>query len=232
LPVRFYDWSAIMAHFPVPADAVRSLLPSDRLRPAELFPGMGILSMAAMEYRRIDGIEPYNEFGIMVPVLYEPPLTIPGLPLLMPGVFKRFGLYVHHLPVTTQLALDYGVEIWGYPKFVADISFQNTGHGRRCTVSAEGKHIVTLEVAEAPVRMRRLDLYSYTVKDGELLRTRIQARGKLRTRRFRGGASFRLGDHPIAEELRSLGLRETAIERLYAPQVQSMLHSASARLPL
>jgi len=80
--------------------------------------------------------------------------------------------------------------------------------------------------------MRRLDLYSYTVKDGELLRTRNQARGKLCTRRLRGDASFRLGDHPIADELRSLDLRETAIERLYAPEVQSMLHPASARLPL
>ena len=41
-----------------------------------------------------------------------------------------------------------------------------------------------------------------------------------------------LGDHPIAEDLRALGMGETAVERLYAPQVQSMLHPASERLPL
>jgi hypothetical protein len=36
LPVRYYDWSVIMAHFPVPAARVRELLPSDRLKPALL----------------------------------------------------------------------------------------------------------------------------------------------------------------------------------------------------
>ncbi|HJW75189.1 MAG TPA: acetoacetate decarboxylase family protein [Thermoleophilia bacterium] len=49
-------------------------------------------------------LEPYNEFGIMVPVLYEPARNVPGLPRLMPDRFDRFGLYVHHLPVTTEEA--------------------------------------------------------------------------------------------------------------------------------
>lgn len=47
----------------------------------------------------------------MVPVLYEPTVNIPGLPLLFPHWFKRFGLYIHHLPVTTQAAYDFGDEI-------------------------------------------------------------------------------------------------------------------------
>ena len=59
LPVRYYDWSAIMAHFPVPAAAVRRLLPTDRLKPAQLVPGTAILPMVAMEYRQsIPGAEP------------------------------------------------------------------------------------------------------------------------------------------------------------------------------
>lgn len=113
LPVRYYEWSAIMAHFPASAAAVRKLLPTDKLKPAQLVPGTAILSMVAMEYRRIADVAPYNEFGIMVPVLYEPTVNIPGLPLLFPHWSKRFGLYIHHLPVTTQAAYDFGIEIWG-----------------------------------------------------------------------------------------------------------------------
>jgi hypothetical protein len=45
------------------------------------------------------------------------------------------------------------------------------------------------------------------------------------------GASYALGHHPIAEELRALGMGETAVERLYAPQMQSMLHPEGERLP-
>ena len=232
LPVRYYEWSGIMAHFPAPAAALRKLLPTSRLRPAELFPGIGILTMAAMEYRRIADVEPYNEFGIMVPVLYEPRLPVPGLPLLAPDRFKRFGLYVHHLPVTTQAAYDFGVEIWGYPKFVAEISFEETERVRRCRLRADGKQIATLEVVKSTTAGRTLDLFSYTVKDGQLLHTRIEAQGQMASARFRGGGACDLGDHPIAEELRAVGMRRTAVERLYAPHVQSLLHLAARRLAL
>ena len=232
LPVRYYDWSAMMAHFPAPTAALRRLLPTDRLKPAELVPRTGLVSMAAMEYRSIADVEPYNEFAIMVPVIYEPSRNVPGLPLLFPDRFARFGLYVHHLPVTTQEAYVFGVEIWGYPKFVAEIAFEETERTRLCRLRADGRAIATLEVAKSTTRTRPLDLYSYTVKDGQLLRTRIQAHGQVSMPRLRGGASCDLGDHPVAEELRASGMRRSAVERLFAPQVQSMLHAASERLPL
>jgi len=232
LPVRYYDWSVIMAHFPVPTTTVRKLLPTNKLKPAQLMPGTAILSMVAMEYRRIADVAPYNEFGIMVPVLYEPTANIPGLPLLFPHWFKRFGLYIHHLPVTTQAAYDFGVEIWGYPKILAEISFEDVGRVRRCRLRAEGKDIVTLEVKKLATRARPMNFYSYTVKDGQLLRTLLQSQGQVGIARFRGGASYTLGDHPIAEELRALGMGKTAVECLYAPQVQSMLHPPGERLPL
>ncbi len=232
LPVRYYEWSAIMAHFPTPVAPVRKLLPTERLKPAQLVPGTAILSMVAMEYRRIADVAPYNEFGIMVPVLYEPSLNIPGLPLLFPHWFRHFGLYVHHLPVTTQAAYDFGVEIWGYPKIVAEICFEDAGRMRRCRLRADGKDVVTLEVVKLPTRARSMDFYSYTIKDGRLLRTRIQTQGQFGVARFRGGASYTLGDHPIAEELRALGMGKTAVECLWAPNVQSMLHPAGERLSL
>ncbi|MDH7475782.1 MAG: acetoacetate decarboxylase family protein [Anaerolineae bacterium] len=232
LPVRYYDWAAIMAHFPAPAAAVRKLLPTNKLKPAQLFPGTAIVSMVAMEYRRIADVAPYNEFGIMVPVLYEPTVNIPGLPMLFPHWFKRFGLYIHHLPVTTQAAYDFGVEIWGYPKIVAEIIFEDVGQVRRCRLRAEGKDIVTLEVGKLATRARPMNYYSYTVKDGQLLRTLIQTQGQFGIARFRGGASYTLGDHPIAEELRTLGMGKTAVERLWAPQMHSMLHPAGERLSL
>ena len=220
LPLRYYDWSGIMAHFPVSAAAVRNLLPSNKLKPVQLVPGTAILSLAAMEYRQISDLAPYNEFAIMVPAVYEPMVNIPSLPLLFPQSFKRFGFYVHHMPVTTQGACDCGVEIWGFPKIVAQISFEETNQVRRCQLQAEGKDIVTLEVEKMVTKGRAMNYRTYTVKDGQLLKTLIQAQGRFGTARFRGGASYALGDHPIAEELRALGMGETAVERLYAPQMQ------------
>jgi len=232
LPVRYYDWSAIMAHFPAPAAKVQELLPTDRLKPAQLVPGTAVVSMVAMEYRHIADIEPYNEFGIMVPVLYEPAVNLPALPLLFPHWFKRFGFYVHHLPVTTQEAYDFGVEIWGYPKIVGEISFDDVGEMRRCRLRSKGKDIATLEVRKLYTKARYMNFHSYTVKNGQLLRTLIQTQGQYGIARFSGGASYTLGEHPIAEELRAIGMGERAVECLYAPQVKSMLYRASENLAL
>lgn len=232
LPVHYRDWGALMAHFPISARAVRAILPSARLRPVELVPGTAVLTLVAMEYRRIDNVEPYNEFGIMIPVRYEPSFAVPLLPLLAPARFGDSGLFVWHLPVTTQAAHDAGVEIWGYPKFVAQIEFEDLPAARRCRLRDGAGEILRLEVAALPAPERDMDLYSYTVKDKELLHTRIQAHGTIGQSRLPGGASLVLGDHPIARDLRGLHIGRQAVQRLYAPGLESLLHPAGARLPL
>jgi len=232
LPVRYRDWTAIMAHFPISAPAVRAILPTDRLRPVELVPGTAILTLAAMEYRSIDDVEPYNELGVMVPVRYEPRINVPALPLIAPERFERFGLYVWHLPVTTQAAYEFGVEIWGYPKFIAEITFENGPVARRCRLRADGMDILTLEVKHVPTTRRPIDFHSYTVKDDQLLRTRIEVQGDVGLARLPGGASMVLGDHPIARDLRRLRIGREPVQRLYAPRIQSMLHRAGECFPL
>ena len=48
---------------------------------------------------------------------------------------------------------------------------------------------------------------------------------------LRGGATYTLGDHPIADELRSLDMGDRAVQYIYAPQLQSMLYPGEKRLP-
>jgi hypothetical protein len=221
-PIRYFDSSMIAASFPAPAAKVQEVLPSDKLKPVQVMPGTAAVALAAMEYRHIDGLAPYNEFGVMLPVVYQTADNIPGLP----------GLYVLHLPVTTEEARWGGVEIYGYPKFIAEISFEDAGEMRRCRIRAEGKDIITLEVKKPVSQPQSWELYTYTVKDGQLLRTLIQQQGQIGTSDVRGGASYTLGDHTIAEELRALGMDKTSVLHQYAPQSQSMLHLSGERLPL
>ena len=232
LPVRYYDWSALLAHFPAPAARVQEILPSPKLKPVLFLPGKAIVSIVAMEYRNISDVAPYNEVAIMIPVLYQPSFNVPGLPLFFPQRFERLGLYVHHLPVTTQESYDFGVEIWGYPKFIAEIVFEDTSELRRCSLRADGKDILTLEVRKWPTRARSINYYTYTVKDGRILKTPVQTQGQYGIARFRGGASYTLGNHHISEELRSMGIGKRALECQYAPRLQSMLHAAEKHLSL
>ena len=232
LPIRYLDLSALMGVFTASAEKLQALLPSKRLKPALLTPGRGVVSFAAFEYRELIDWPGYNEFGISIPVLYEPNVNIPALPLLGPQWFKTYGLYVRHLPVTTEQARDGGIEIWGFPKFVAEITFEDTGESLRCQLRAEGQDIIALEGKKLPTGPRSMDWPTYTVKDGELLKTRFQVQGEIGVSMLRGGATYTLGDHPIADELRSLDIGDSAVQLMYGPQLQSMLHPGEKRLPI
>ena len=237
LPVRYYDWSWMIASFSASAAKVQRLLPSNKLKPLLIMPGTAMISIGAMEYRRIADVAPYNEFVIAVLVQYEPSVNVPGLsllfhPLLTPQRYSKVGAYIHRLPVSTQEACDLGVDIWGYPKLVTEIVFEDIDQVRRCRLRAEGKDAVTLEVKKLATKARAVNFYSYTVKKDQLLRTLIQTQGQYGITRFPGGASYILGDGPIAEELRALGMGKTALNRIYAPRLQSLLHPASEWLPL
>jgi len=93
----------MMAFFPLPTRNVRALLPSPQLRPVEAVPGYAVLAFVAFEYRDTD-IGPYNEVAVCVPVLYNSPLNLPLVPLLLEKSYPGLGFYVHHLPVTTDIA--------------------------------------------------------------------------------------------------------------------------------
>ena len=56
------------------------------------------------------------------------------------------GWWVHHLPVTTEVALRAGRSLWGYPKFLADIGYEWDGPRRICTLAAEGSEILRVVV--------------------------------------------------------------------------------------
>jgi hypothetical protein len=238
LPVEYYDWTWIYAAFPVPVKNVKKILPTAKLQPILFFPGITLVQIGAFEYHQINGLAPYNEVGVTIPVQYEPKSNYPGkpiihFPLFFPEKYSRFGVYIHRLPVTTQESYTLGKDIWGFPKTVDEITFQETETYRQCTVLSDGKEALSIEVKKMSTRLRQIDFYCYTVNEGKLLRTQIQTQGQYGiVSKMPGGAKFVLGTGPLAEELRTLGIGNTAFGRIYATGVQSMLHAASEQLDM
>ena len=222
IPFRYSDYSLMGAAFPVPVNNVKRVLPSTKLRPVEVTPGTTTIALIATENRVIDSMSPYNEFDVMVPVVYETGDNGQELP----------GIYCIYLPVTTEEAIIGGVEIYGYPKFLADVDFEDSGEMRRCWVRAAGKEILTLEVRKSPTELESYDTYTYSVKEGQLLRTLLRVQGQNSTNYVSGGASFTLGNHPIAAEIKALGIENTSVMHRYAPQLKMLLHLPGERLPI
>jgi hypothetical protein len=224
LPQRYYDWSFIMAHFPAPTRRVRRLIPCDRLVPVELIPGIAAVTLAAFEYRRMETLEAYNEFAVMVPVRCEPDRNIPLLPMLWPDRYD-VGFWVHHLPVTTPQARAVGVAVWGFPKVVADkIAFSDVGWMRRCELWEDGEQVLTFSAMMGETRYQARPFYAFSLLDDELLKTLVDTRGQYHAWYVPGRACFSLGRHPVSEALNDLEVENLAIAGLFAFNAKSRLH--------
>lgn len=125
-----------------------------------------------------------------------------------------------------------GVEIYGLPKFVAEISFEDEGEMCRSQVRVGGKEIITLEVKKLNTEHQSRDEYVYSIRDDRLLRTLFQVQGQVGTTDIHGGASYNLGDHPIADGLRTLEMEQMSDGHEYAPQLQGVMYPPKKRLPL
>ena len=227
LPIFYYDGTATSAVFPARLGALRRLMPDPRICPARLAPGLGAVAVTCFEYRDTD-IGPYNELAISV-VLNEPWFlsNLPGRALLASLRRRQLHAWVHHLPVTTEIARAGGVELYNYPKFVGGIDFEESATRRTCRLSEGQEHILTLSGERiATPRREVLQLFSHLWMDrqpqhSEFKINAIEMGVSLRP----GAASLQLGDrHPIARELSGLLVSRRPIQYQYLARFEGILY--------
>lgn len=225
LPILYFRDDFFALFFTADPRKVRGLMPSDRLHPVLLTSKKALVGIAAFNYMETS-IGPYGEVAVVIPAVYghaAPPLI---LPVLMEARYPGFGNLVAHLPVTRTVARDAGRGEWGYTKFVADMRFAITPESMECRMSEEESHILTLRVARRGIVMRdRKPLVTYSVKQGDLVRTTIPQRGACRVAIGPGGSHLVLGDHPVSDSIRELGLADHPLMSRYYVERSGILPS-------
>lgn len=232
VPILYRDVFAVAGVFTAPTLKLKELLPTSRLVPAEMYPGKGLLGFMAADYRDTT-IGPYREFIIMVPVRYHPRFNPPLLPVLRMAASLSFEAFIWQLPLTSELGLRAGIDIWGFPKFPADIEIEEDGSKVSCRLSEGGKDILTLEVGKNAARMKTyFDYTIFSVKDRELLRTPVSGISGSLGRGFRPrGARLTLGEHDLSRRIREIAPGHSVMT-LYIPKGKLILPQAEERLAL
>jgi acetoacetate decarboxylase len=214
MPVEIRRATQHMAMFSVDADAAQQLIDYSGLQVCRYLPGRAIVVLMLMHY--IDGdLDEYYEFGTSV-MVNPPGSTASGVRAL-----QSAGAFIHHLPVDQAFTLEAGTKIWGYPKVLGDFTVRE---GRRFgfDLSVEGQSVIGMEFRRGlPFRItpRTQAQRSYSHRDGVTRETAFEhTLDGVRTRP--GGVRVRLGDHPYAKELASLGLPKRALLSSSAENVQ------------
>jgi len=220
-PLFYQDISFISMSILAPLEKIRQLLPSKRLKPYRVTARLGVVSITAYQYRECD-IGPYNEVMIGFPVTIDKETPIfTGTLRKAPEVLLS---YSHHLPVTTEIAWEVGAEFAGYPKFVADIQFDEEQGWLKCTLQTEGQHILTLSGRQLPTkRFPRFRVHPLTYRRGYILRSEfVMSEREMGASTREEDVKLELGTHPISEELKAMELGKVTGYR-YCPYVQGIL---------
>ncbi len=227
LPFFYYDAAAFTAIFVASSAKVKNLLPRREMNPVEIFPGRCLVAISAFEYRKTDG-PPYNEVSIAFLITYKR-MQIPGLTVSKMMLKRVYLTYVWLLPVTTEEARAGGVDLFGYPKFIADIDFNDDGDWVTCSLAENNREILQLSGKKLESKQGKRTRYrSYNVEKGAPLIAEFLVNPKMFAQAI-GGRTARLelgSDHPISDTLEQIGLSKRAILYQYIPTAELILFPA------
>ena len=199
MPAVVRDASTGNAIFLVPA-AVAQRLVGDGYNVVEMMPGQTQLVLGFVDYRDND-LGDYNEVMIVFMVR---PAGQPDAPE---------GTYIYKLPVNQSFTCDAGRTIWGFPKSVERIEIAYAADHATCRLEMGGQHVLSLTVPRAPVEAADapdLEMTTYTYLNGRSA-VRFTTGGPTAVHPGPDGVVLELGPHPIADELRQLGLPAPAM---------------------
>lgn len=206
MPVRIRKADVHTAMFSVAADAAQRLIDYSGLQVCQFRPGRAVVTLMLARY--IDGdLGKYHEFGTCV-MVNPPGSNARGLRALGDA-----AAFIHHLPVDQSFTLEAGRTIWGFPKIMADFTVRDASPFT-FEVAEGGSLIAGMEFRRGlpipSLHARTQVLKTYTFAEGTTREVPWEMRNS--GLRFRpGGATLRLGDHPYAKELASLGLPKRAM---------------------
>ena len=198
IPAIVRDASSGTAMYMVDADAAQKLVP-DAFEVVEAAPGKTQLTLVIVDYRDND-LGDYDEVGI---VFFVRPAGKPEAEL---------GSYIYKLPVNQSFTCEAGYKIWGFPKTVEEIDFSYAEKSATCKLVMDGKHVLTLTVPRGgDGSTPDTPATGYTLIEGIPHQNEFTRGGEgEQTLPGGDGVTLELGDHELANELRSLGLDTAA----------------------
>lgn len=203
VPVQVRSAAMVGGTFTVPATAAQKLIDYSGLRIVKVAGTLGICMVSAVQYTDND-LGPYNEIALALVV--HPPDGPPTSPTTLLG--GNVTTFIHRLPVNQTFTCAAGRDIWGFPKWVADINFQERPGRTDVVMLDDGEHAATLSVrtrGRIPVPDNEMEMACYSFREGTLRCTPWTMRLS-RARMGFGGVEVHVGErNQLADDLRALG---------------------------
>ncbi len=108
-----------------------------KVKPIKMTKQRSLVAFSCYEYKNVMNVGPYNEIAMTIPIMTDPVVNVPLLPMIADKMFHNFGYYVFSMPVTSKENQIRGNKIWGLPKVTQEIDI--TEKNEDCVVVAKEK---------------------------------------------------------------------------------------------
>ena len=231
-PTFYGDVTCAQAVFLCSYEKAQAMMLHPKIKPVKMTKGRSLVAFSCYIYRNVLGVAPYNEIAMTIPVMADPVVNIPVLPMVMSG-FRKFGYYVFSMPVTSLENQIRGLKIWGLPKVVQEIDIREEGSD--CVTIAHeeaGEPYFELRVPMDGVPTE-FDVSSnlYTRLGKELLQSETNFKASFNVNKymnllFKKGAVpdrefLKIGDTPSGRVLKALEIEEHPFQFRFAKQMSS-----------
>jgi hypothetical protein len=227
LPTFFEEVLHFQISYPAPLATLRRLLPSG-VEPLPIAPGRGALTIGTFAYRQSD-LGPYNEVSFTIPAF----VRLGSLVFGAAATWSRGPTaYVWRLPVTTERSRYYGVEVFGLPKFLADIAVFEEGRWTGCRLSQGGELILESSLRHGRCRPAGRFVAQLLSRRGEsIVRSSVAVhQGPRWLAVLPPRASIALGPHELGRQLETLGLGRPLLSA-YFPKLRFIMSSPTESYP-
>jgi hypothetical protein len=214
LPMEIADCSLVLNAFSVNAVAAQELLEGTGLSVARVLPGQAVLLLMGVAYRD-NPLGDYNEAAILLSAYPPGEAKSSWIGGALSSLAMRVPYYVYRMPVDQEFTTHAGRFLWGYPKYLANIDVAFEAERASTRLMQDGELVLSFEskalanVAGESTRGASLSGQTglnLTWRNGQLRRIPATLGGRGIAWRI-GGTAPEIGDHhPLALQLRKLGL--------------------------
>jgi hypothetical protein len=192
-PMTVRAMNAATLSFAVPLEPARQLVPGPSFEVAEIAPGEAMLIVALVDYVE----NPWGDYDEVNLGLLAHPVSDSD----------RVGAFVYRMPVDQEFTMKAGNQVLGLPKTVEDLRFEYSAERVTVCLSTDGRPALTVSLPRAtsggPPEMTEATTYSYLDGAPTALPLSIElGTGVVDP----AEVVLELGEGPLAEELRTLGL--------------------------
>lgn len=206
-PTYFKDGAAAAGLFVVSAEEADRRIADSGFKTARIAPGKAIFSLTCVDYRDTQcGVYQEIAMSFFVAPLHPVGPKIPYISTIADLIRGQVRSYTWVLPVTSALACEAGRQMWGFPKTIEDITFEDRQGQATFTLRRDGNEVLRYSVASRGAKKPPvMHAPVYSVFEGAphvgILTQEFRDVGY----GYRGG-TLELGNCELARSLRALGV--------------------------